>query len=409
MLSSVLVGCLLLAGQAPGRDDGKPDLAAYRDAAAKAGRDADAQVRLALWCEAHGLTAERIKHLALATLNDPTNAAARGLLGLVFYKNKWQRPDDVSRQAKEDPARQALLKEYLEQRARAADKPDAQWRLALWCDQNGLKEQAVIHLRRVVTLDPKREAAWKRLGFKKQGAQWVKPEVAAAEKAEHEAQHRANTSWKPKLEHLRDALARMAGSSAPRLRRLSGRSPTRVPCPWSGRFSSGEIRRTSGLPSRSSARSTRPVPRGRWPSLPCSALGPTSEHSAAQILRLRDPRDIAELLVSLLRDPIKYKVKQLNGPGSQGELLVEGKEANIKRLYTPLAPPTLMPGFQLGTDANGMLVASRVFDSYAFSSSHRPVEVRFSQSCPKPSRASSRRRAYHRPKASNSARPSPAM
>ena len=89
--------------------------------------------------------------------------------------------------------------------------------------------------------------------------------------------------------------------------------------------------------------------------------------SAAAILRQRDPRDFAELLVGLLRDPIKYKVQSVNGPGSQGELLVEGKDANVRRLYTPLAPPTLMPGMQLGTDANGMLVANQILESYTTS------------------------------------------
>ena len=237
MLSSLLLCCALLCADEPVRSQGRsaePDLAAYREAAAKVGRDADAHVKLALWCEAHGLTAERIKHLALATLSDPHNAAARGLLGLVLYHGKWQRPDDVSRQAREDPARQAILKEYLDRRARAADKPDDQWRLALWCDQNGLKEQTTIHLRRVIALDPKREAAWKRLGFKKQGSQWVKPELAAAEKAEHEAQHRADTVWKPKLEQLRDALA--ARDKAKRAAAEAGsradHRPRAVPMVW---------------------------------------------------------------------------------------------------------------------------------------------------------------------------------
>jgi hypothetical protein len=54
----------------------KPDLAAYRQATAKVDKTADAHVRLALWCEAHGLTAERLKHLSLAVLYDPTNALA---------------------------------------------------------------------------------------------------------------------------------------------------------------------------------------------------------------------------------------------------------------------------------------------------------------------------------------------
>ena len=57
----------------------------------------------------------------------------------------------------------------------------------------------------------------------------------------------------------------------------------------------------------------------------------------SEILRHRDPRDFAELLANLIRDPIKYKVKSVKGPGSQGELLVEGKDANVKRLYTPMA------------------------------------------------------------------------
>ena len=65
-------------------------------------------VRLALWCEAHGLTAERLKHLSLAVLYDPSNTLARGLMGLVAYHGKWDRPDVVGQQIQNDPARQAI-------------------------------------------------------------------------------------------------------------------------------------------------------------------------------------------------------------------------------------------------------------------------------------------------------------
>ena len=41
----------------------------------------------------------------------------------------------------------------------------------------------------------------------------------------------------------------------------------------------------------------------------------------------------------LLRDEVKYKKQNVAGPGSQGVLLVKGKEANVKRLYTPLQKP----------------------------------------------------------------------
>ena len=45
-----------------------PDLKAYEAARDALGRGSDAHVKLALWCEAHGLSAERVKHLALAVL-----------------------------------------------------------------------------------------------------------------------------------------------------------------------------------------------------------------------------------------------------------------------------------------------------------------------------------------------------
>ena len=94
------------------------DLSDYRRPPEKdAGRDAKAHVRLALWCESHGLGAERMKHLAMAVLYDPSNGLARGLMGLVAYHGKWERPDDVSRQAQDDPKRKALMQEYLQARA----------------------------------------------------------------------------------------------------------------------------------------------------------------------------------------------------------------------------------------------------------------------------------------------------
>jgi hypothetical protein len=370
MMSLLLLCGVVLAADEPARSDGKPaqaDLAVYQEAAARAGHDANAQVKLALWCEAHGLSAERIKHLALATLSDPGNAAARGLLGLVLYRGKWLRPDDVSRQTRDDPARQAILREYLDRRARAADKPDDQWRLALWCDQNGLKEQTTVHLRRVVTLDPKREAAWRRLGFKKQGSQWVKPELAAAEKAEFEAQRHANKTWKPRLERLGEALA-----ARERLKRVAAEEalgqitdPRAVPMVWAVFVRGDQARQRDAvqiLGQINASGSSRALAL-------LGVFSPWAEirQSAAAILRQRDPRDVAVLLVGLLRDPIKYKVRSVNGPGSQGELLIEGKDANVRRLYSPLAPPTLMPGFQLGMDQNGMLVANRVFESYGTS------------------------------------------
>src|SRR4051794_41122040 len=197
----------LLTAEGPGPPVAKPDMAAYETARARAGRDADAQVKLALWCEANGLDAERIKHLTLATLLDPAHAAARGLLGLVNFQGKWARPDEVSRSVRDDPTRNAFVREYMDRRVKTPETPDDQWRLALWCEQAGLSDQAAAHFLRVVKLDPGREAAGRRLGYRRTGGRWVNPEVLTAEKAELEAQTRADRFWKPRLEHWREGLA----------------------------------------------------------------------------------------------------------------------------------------------------------------------------------------------------------
>jgi hypothetical protein len=342
----------------------KTDLAAYQAAKAKVGHGADAHVKLALWCEAHGLTAERLRHLTLAVLWDPGNALARGLLGMVSYHGKWQRPDQLSREVGDDPARKALLREYLERRARTRDTADEQWKLALWCDQNGLKPQAMAHLHIVLKLDPTREPAWRRLGYRKQNGRWILPEVAAAEKAENEAQTRADRLWKPQLEKWLNALAgRDKGRRDEAERGLSQiNDPRAVPSIWAV-FARGDEARQQ-IAVRLLGQIDAPGSSRALALLGVFSPSPEIRRTATEILRRRDPRDFAGLLVGLIREPIKYKVKKVDGPGSQGELFVEGKDANVRRLYTPLAFPTLMPGDQLGVDEYGMPIARRILGTF---------------------------------------------
>ena len=64
----LLLVCCALLGADPSESATKSrpapaDLAAYTVAKSKVGRDSDAHVRLAVWCESHGLSAERMKHL----------------------------------------------------------------------------------------------------------------------------------------------------------------------------------------------------------------------------------------------------------------------------------------------------------------------------------------------------------
>src|SRR4051794_25755467 len=128
------------------------DLDAYEEAQAHVGQAPEAHVKLALWCEERGLKAERLKHLAIAVMTDPTNATARGLMGLVAYRGKWQRPDAVTDKVKSDEALGAALAEYNARRAGATNTAESQWKLALWCEEKDLKAEATAHLATVVRL-----------------------------------------------------------------------------------------------------------------------------------------------------------------------------------------------------------------------------------------------------------------
>src|SRR4051812_31078399 len=166
MLGVLIVASVLLvdgpAEPAPAEQD------SYEAALAQVGRGADAQVRLALWCEAHGLDAERVKHLSLAVLKDPAHPLARGLLGMVSYGGRWKRAEVVGDDVAADAARKALVAQYEEKRDGLRGTAEAHWKLALWCEENGLKAEALAQLWATVRIDPSREAAWKRLGHKKQ-------------------------------------------------------------------------------------------------------------------------------------------------------------------------------------------------------------------------------------------------
>ncbi len=280
------------------------------------------------------MSAERLKHLAMAVLYDPSNGLARGLMGLVAYQGKWERPEEVSRQVQDDPQRKSLMQEYLHRRARTSGRADDQWKLALWCEQNGLKDQAIAQYHAVLRRDPTREAAWKRLGFKKVGGRWVTEVQVAAEKAEAKAQKQADRHWKPLLTRWRgwlrgkDKARKQEAETA-----LAGViDPRAVPEIWSVLVAGGddaiqseaaEVLAQIDTPGGSRALAMLAV-RGR-------SAG--ARRAAAEILRRRDPRDFLGLLVGMIRDTLKYKVRPSKQPNSVGELVIETPRYNVERDY----------------------------------------------------------------------------
>lgn len=89
----------------------------------------------------------------------------------------------VAREQAEFVTRRSLTVEHYESRARqAADTVAAQWELAEWCRENGLKSQREIHLRRVVELDPTHQKAHYGLGHSFRDGKWIDPDAEMEER-----------------------------------------------------------------------------------------------------------------------------------------------------------------------------------------------------------------------------------
>jgi hypothetical protein len=361
MVATLLIGLgfVSMTAAEPPAPAPAADLAAYEAARAEVGRDAQSHVKLALWCEAHGLSAERRKHLAIAVLTDPRHATARGLMGLVDFAGKWQRPDTVSEKVKADEALTAALAEYNGRRARMAETAEAHWKLALWCEENGLKAEAVAHLTSLTRLEPRREAAWRRLGYKRQGNRWVTDAQLVAEKTDAEAQKKADKHWKPLLAKWRGWLGDRRHQAEAEEALLGVTDPRAVPAVWAvfagggdgdhatavqilGRIDAPDATRVLGL-------------------LAVYSASAEVRRAATETLKNRDPRDVVGWLIALIRAPMKYEVRPVGGPGSPGVLFVEGEKFNVQRFYSPPALPNipLFPGEPITYDQYGLPVVSR--------------------------------------------------
>ena len=348
--------CGLLAATLPESErETKSTIESYEEARTQVGPRSDDHVKLALWCEANGLTAERMKHLALAVISDPSNAAARGLLGMATDgRGRWRGPEEIA----ERESDVAALAEYNARRARTPETAEAQWKLALWCEQVGLKPEAVAHLTVVTRLAPEHAGAWKHLGYKRHGGRWVTPEQVAAEAAEVRAQAKANRAWQPRLKRLKSTFA-----SKDQSRRATAEAalaaitdPRAVPAVVSV-LGSGDPA-SQRLAVQILGQIDAPAASRALADLAVSSPFDSVCRSATERLRRLDPREFVDRLIDRLVDPLRYHVRPVGGPGESGDLLVEGEKVDLDRIYAPPPLPSVpvTPGSWFDSDESGALI-----------------------------------------------------
>jgi hypothetical protein len=346
-----------------------PALETYQALAKQVGRDSPAQVKLALWCEAQGLDAERLKHLALAVLTDPKNVTARGLLGLVRYRDRWERPEQVDERIKEDEALTAKLAEYNSRREKLAARllannggraparaaaATAHLTLGLWCQKNGLDAEAKAHFTSATVLDPYNDTPWKALGYVKHNGRWMSREQVAAEQRESQSQRKADRSWEPLLKKWRGWLANTARREEA-LALLNDVVDPHATGPIVRVFRDGDPEHEQ-LAVQMLARIETPAATVELAVL--AVLGKTQlvRSAAIEALRSRPVRDYVGMLVDQIHAPMKYQVEPVRGPGSPGALAIETPRFRMLRTYD--APTVFQPGANfhgyVGYDGNGM-------------------------------------------------------
>jgi hypothetical protein len=227
----------------------------------------------------------------------------------------------------------AALAEYNARRTRLPDTADARWKLGLWCEQAGLKGEATLEFLAVTRLDPRREPAWKKLGYQKQNGRWMSAETAAAERAEAAAQRKADAHWRPLLQKLRGQLAQESRKSDASAALTAVDDPRSVPSIWRVFAVGGaadQERAVDMLGHIEGDRASRAL-------AGLAVFGKTDviRRAAVATLLRRPHEDVLMAWIGLLRDPIKYDVRQVAGPGSPGVLMVEDERFNVRRFYAP--------------------------------------------------------------------------
>jgi hypothetical protein len=262
-----------------------------------------------------------------------------------------------------DEARTAALAAYNGLREKTPETAAAQWKLAVWCEQNGLNAEAYAQYAAVVRLDPRREAAWRKLGFKKYDGRWLTDDQVA----EEQEQKKAEKVWAPRLKRWhRDVhgTGKRAAEAQAALDEVA--DPKAVPSVYREFGGGGQVDQLIAVQVLGHIDSA--VASKTLAVLAVYGRTPEVRRRAIETLRGRPDREYLDVLIGLMVDPVKYEVKPVAGPGSPGVLLVEGERFNVRRLYAAPAAPNVVPkpGDIITYDELGMPVITRPFAVVGF-------------------------------------------
>ena len=381
------------------------DKSAYEAMKAEAGHVPAKLVKLAIWCESHGMAAERRAALEEAVRLDPSNATAHGLLGEAEYRGHWLTPEAVSARMKEDESLIARLAEYNARRDRIERDTEVERRevagyerignhakagelkhvldrrlapehvqLGLWCERNGLKPEAQAHFTTALLLNPHDQATWRHLGYVHHHGRWMSHEQIAAEEHEALAQKQADHHWGPLLKRraagLRDR--RLRAEAEANLARIS--DPRAIP----------SIVRTFGESTPAAQRTVvrllgqidAPPSSGRLAILSIYGQTPEIRESAARAAQEARASRLRRVDRGSDPRPMTYQVRPVGGPGTQGALVIDSPRFRITRTYTAPQAFRLASAFKgyIGYDPNGLPAYMRSVDLHGYHDAIRGID-----------------------------------
>ncbi len=227
--------------------------------------------------------------------------------------------------------------EYYLRRHRMRDVSGAHYGLGLWCEQKGLALEATAHFMKAIHLDPDHEGAWRSLGFTRYRGRWVAKKRLASWTAENLAQKQADGRWEPQLRKWKSGLGTHARHAQAVTALTDVTDPRAVPSIW-------KVFVASRDPDHRQAALLFGQVQCAAASQKLALLAVFSRSAevrriAVETLRRRELRDYAGTLISLLRKPVKYQVRPVEGPGLPGVLTVQGRDFDIERSYVSPPPP----------------------------------------------------------------------